>query len=168
MPGLHLNLAPHLMVSIAGGALPSLPCCPFSSCGLPAFSQGNHFHCHLPSCFGPSATPLLCPLHGLVCISLPTLSSALPLCLQLKLSRFTCPLQKNGDLSGGSSAGGAFLQSFLGNSSQYLGNCCLNFSPLCGARGGGRGRCCWQADGRSKGRKARWEGGCFYKSIMLP
>lgn len=44
-------------------------------------------------------------------------------------SCFTCPPQENGDLAGSSSAGGAFLQSFLGNSSQYVGNCWLNCSP---------------------------------------
>lgn len=43
-------------------------------------------------------------------------------------SCFTCPPQENEDLAGSSSAGGAFLQSFLGNSSQYVGNCWLNCS----------------------------------------
>lgn len=35
----------------------------------------------------------------------------------------TCPPQGNGHLAGSSSAGGALLQGFLGNSPPYVGNC---------------------------------------------
>lgn len=86
----------------------------------------------LPSCSGPPITPLLCPLPGVVCLSLPALSPALPQRSQLKLARFACPPRKNRGFLGGSSAGGAFLHGFLGIFSWYPGFCCLQ--PASGGR----------------------------------
>lgn len=108
---------PHTLCTQRSCAISSL--LSFFQSRLASIFQGNHSHCPLPSCSSPSITPLLCPLPRAVGSSLPMLSQP----SRCASSCFTCPPQENGDLAGSSSAGGAFLQSFLGNSSQYVGNC---------------------------------------------